>query len=361
MNSWKQTFFLITVVVITSLTGCVSKEHEPHSKAITVMTYNVENLFDTMDDPGKEDETYLPIEMKKSARHRAKCAGLARAWWRQQCLEEDWSESKIKRKLKRLADVILQVKKGQGPDILILQEVENFNILERLRQNHLAQHGFKHAILIEGPDKRGIDVAMLSKLELDGSPQLHPVDLSDDSSASDKKKKVRPTRGILQSTFQLPGGEKLYVLGVHFPSQGSPTEARLKALATLTKVRSQLPKEAYVIAGGDFNITAKEDGQKALFKTIEDQWVVSHQVGCEDCQGTHSYRGSWSFLDVLLFSKNFLSEKWVVDKKSIRIPNKSLYQKNHFGGPARFNGGMSQVGVSDHWPLAVDIVPGVVR
>ena len=32
--------------------------------SITVMSYNVENLFDSLDDPGKDDKAYLPIKTK---------------------------------------------------------------------------------------------------------------------------------------------------------------------------------------------------------------------------------------------------------------------------------------------------------
>ncbi len=353
-----------TAALFFVLIGCVSKQYTPKKNAITVMTYNVENLFDTLDDPGKEDETYLPIEMKKTVKHRAQCAKLSREWYRKQCLETDWSESKIERKIGRLADVILQVKDGQGPDVLILQEVENLNVLERLRQNGLQKAGYKEAILIEGPDERGIDVAILSKLPQAGKAKLHEIKLDyidRKTGKVDPTKPARPTRGILQAQLQLPDGEVLTVFGVHFPSQSGPTALRRKALSVLEKVRSSLPKNSYVIAAGDFNITTEEDGKEGLFEEVSKNWMVSHKVGCDQCNGTHNYRGNWSFLDVILFSKNFQSEKWVLDKKSIRVPNKSLYQLDFWGGPARFNDGLSQKGVSDHWPLAADLIPGSVR
>ena len=59
------------VLTVLFITGCISNEHQASKGALTVMTYNVENLFDSLDDPGKDDETYLPIEVKKTARHRA--------------------------------------------------------------------------------------------------------------------------------------------------------------------------------------------------------------------------------------------------------------------------------------------------
>lgn len=356
--------FILLFLLIWAFNGCVSKGYQTPKNAITVMTYNVENLFDSLDDPGKQDETYLPIEKKKTQKHRNECAKLGRDWYRQQCMESDWSESKIQRKIGRLADVILQVKDGQGPDILIMQEVENLNILERLRQNGLAKAGYTEAILIEGPDERGIDVAMLSKLPQAAPAVLHPIKLYEvdrKTGKFDTKKEGRPTRGILQAQFKMPDGKTLTVLGVHFPSQGGPTILRREALKTLSEVRKKLPKNSYVIAAGDFNITRTEDAKEGLFAEVATDWLISHQVGCENCQGTHSYRGDWSFLDVMLFSKNFQDSPWKVDTESIRIPNQSLYQLNHWGAPARFDDGVSQKGVSDHWPMAVDILPQETR
>lgn len=325
------------------------------------MTYNVENLFDNLDDQGKEDETYLPIEVKRTAQHRRKCARVSRDYYRKLCMNTDWSDAKIKRKLKRLADVILQIKNGQGPDVLIMQEVENLNVLERLRLNHLKGKGYLKSILIEGPDKRGIDVAIMSKLPQAGKAKLNIIDLSvadKEKKKADKNWKARPTRGILQARFQLPDDKKLTVFGVHFPSQGSPTPYRKVAVTTLNKLKKKLAPSEYVIAAGDFNITTKEDAKEGLFsKDLAKEWMVSHLIGCNSCEGTHSYRGDWSFLDAILFSKNFRGEVWVVDRKSIRVANKSIYQKNHYGAPARFRDGKNQKGVSDHWPLAADIVP----
>lgn len=357
------------------IVSCASKEYQSKTNGLTVMTYNVENLFDALDDKGKEDETYLPLSMKKSNSHKLKCQGLKKEHYRKSCLENDWNETKISRKLGRLADVVKQVKKGQGPDVLIMQEVENLSILTRFKENHLKGMGYKEVVLIEGPDKRGIDIGMISKLRLKAKPQLHEIDLKpayqevNELSDEDMKKekdldeKVRPTRGILQAQFALPDGKSLTIFGVHFPSQGSKTPYRKQALATLEEVRAKLPKNEYVIAAGDFNITMKEDSEKKLLTSDEmkKHWLVSHLWGCEGCDGTHNYRGEWSFLDVMLFSHNFKYGSWRVNPKSIRIPNKSIYQVNRFGNPARYRDGRGQLGVSDHWPLAVDLEPKEVR
>ncbi len=345
------------IIFLFVISSCVSKEYQTPPQALTVMTFNVENLFDNLDDPGKDDSTYLPIDSKKSAQHRAECQKAGKDHWIKQCLEDDWSDQKIKRKLKRLADVILQIKEGRGPDILILQEVENLNILERLRINYLSKAGYKPSILIEGPDERGIDVAMLSRLTLAKPPKLNKINLTKINPKTKKKEPTRPTRGILQAQFLLPDGQKLTVMGVHFPSQGAPTRMRKIAVDRLIEIKKSLPQDEYVVVGGDFNITSKEDAKQGYFhKDLSEYFLVSHQIGCDQCLGTHNYRGEWSFLDVLLFSKNFKHGSWKVIPKSIRLANKSLYQIDQWGGPARFRGGTGQKGVSDHFPVAADFV-----
>jgi endonuclease/exonuclease/phosphatase family metal-dependent hydrolase len=370
-KSLKYSFLLLLI-----LNSCVSSKNISEASRVRLMTYNVENLFDNLDDPNKEDETYLSLKSKNSQAHKTKCNKIKIPHYKKECLNLDWSDQKIEIKLKRLADVILQNNDGVGPDILILAEVENINILERLRTGFLQNANYKKAILIEGPDERGIDVAILSRLELNSPPQLNSIDLSNldkkyknkkssKKSRSLKNKKNnkknfdlignRPTRGILQAQFILPNKELLTVFACHFPSQGSPTSFRLRAIETLNKLKSLLPSSEYVIAAGDFNITKEEDLKENLItKSLGDEWLISHKLGCKDCKGTHNYRGHWSFLDLILFSKNFDEGLWHIDSKSIEVGQKSQYQLKG-DTPARFEDGRLSVGVSDHLPLIAEI------
>ena len=361
---FKTTFSLSLYLSLTLsflLSGCVSKKPDvfPIKGAISVMAFNVENLFDTLDDPGKRDETYIP-RSRKTPRMLAKCSGLAKSHWRQSCQYTDWTEKVLHRKMKRIADVIKQVKSGQGPEIVILPEVENKAVMETLREEYLSGLGYRESVLIEGPDLRGVDVAILTKLEVVGS-QSHRVELE---RAGGAIKKLRsPTRDIIQADLKLPDGRVLTVLGVHFPAPHNPTGARLQAIHRLNEIKRALPKGRLVIAGGDFNITSREENDKALYeKGLGDEWAISHELGCEKCKGTYYYHRdtSWSFLDALLFSKEMLPQSrgpWKVLVQSIRTPTQSLYQVSRYGTPARYREGKGKVGVSDHWPIAAEVVP----
>ena len=130
--------------------------------AVTIMTFNVQNLFDNIDDAGKDDKAYLPIEAKLDDAHIAECNEIPVESWRKECLELDWSDGAIDYKLEVLGETIRQIGDGQGPDIIAFQEVENAAILDRLRVEQLPDSGYLPAILIEGQDLRGIDVAFLS-------------------------------------------------------------------------------------------------------------------------------------------------------------------------------------------------------
>lgn len=351
--------FILTAVFLNLQRVSLAKQklEDLKDSKITIMTFNLENLFDTKDDPLKDDETYLPLKVKnESPDLLKKCKSLKSKDWKQQCLTLDWSPKVLQSKMKRIADVILKSHSQVGPDIIILQEVENLEVLEELRKNHLSAHYPHPAILIEGPDKRGIDVAILSKLKIKSETKIHNLTFTAEGKL--EKSRLPVTRGILEAEFMLPDNTPLSVFGVHFPSQGTPSPARRQALEQLKKLMDERAKTNLVVAGGDFNITAFEEKHNKYFDKLSIDYLVSHLVGCKACRGSNYFhpRRSWSFLDVLIFSKNFNSPEmnWSLDRSSVRVFNKSLYQNNKWGSPEKFDF-KKQQGVSDHWPVLADI------
>ena len=339
-----------------SATGNDRAATEPAGEAsVTIMAFNVENLFDNVDDPGKDDRTYLALADKQTREHKAACNEIEVDRWREQCLDWDWNDAIIEKKLGVVAGVILQVGNGRGPDIVALQEVENIGILERLRTDYLAAAGYDPAILIEGDDRRGIDVAFLTRLELAEPPTLHRIDFTGVG-----EDRVYDTRGILEATFVRPDGSLLTGYSVHFPAPFHPTEMREAAYRKLNALRAALPADRDAFAAGDFNTTAVEDREKdMLARFARPYWTVAHEVGCEGCKGTSYYapRDDWSFLDMILWSPaSDRGEKttWELRADSVRIANAAPAQVRPNGTPWRFEmpGG---AGVSDHWPVVVTI------
>jgi len=320
-------------------------------ESVSIMTINFQNLFDNVDDPEKDDKAYLPIEAKQSKAHIAACNEIPVESWRDECLNLDWSDAAVEHKLSILADTIKQVDDGRGADIIAVQEVENVSVLERLRNEYLADSGYRPAILIEGTDARGIDSAFLSRLPLAEPPILHPLVLDE------FPERAGDTRGVLEATFELPDGSLLTGFAVHFPAPYHPTEMRVLAYEHLTALRDKLPPERNVFAAGDFNTTSTEDEQKKLLaRYVRPFWKVSNDA-CMECPGTYYYArdNNWSFLDMILFSQAS-SEKttWRIRADSVQLANRNPAQVTENNTPERYNSA-ARTGVSDHWPIVLTL------
>ena len=314
-------------------------------ETISIMTFNVENLFDNNHDAGKNDETYLPVARKTSKNHIEKCKQIKVRRWRDQCLYWDWNDAVVERKLNVIADSIKQVNQGQGPDIIAFQEIENLSILERLRNEKLSGLGYQPGVLIEGKDRRGIDVAFLSKYQAVGA-KLHEIKFP-----KSQKRRVGDTRPILETTFKLPTGDLLTGLAVHFPAPYHPTEMRESAYTALNNVVSGLPEDRAVFAAGDFNTTREEDANKNMLERwVRPTWQVAHDL-CKGCPGTSYYppKDDWSFLDMIFWRA---SDKW--EMSASYLANQTKPQRNRDGTPKRFKLPEAS-GVSDHWPLVLEI------
>ncbi|MEX1099674.1 MAG: endonuclease/exonuclease/phosphatase family protein, partial [Bacteriovoracaceae bacterium] len=278
-------------------------------KSFTLMSYNVENLFDTIHDPGKEDYTYLPLKVKNASQDiQDYCNSITNDYYRKACLETDWSEDILSKKLANLAKVISSFDKGKGADILVLQEVENKSVLISLVKEKLKGLGYDHISLIEGPDSRGIDAAIVSKFPI-VKEKLHLVDLDG---------VAKETRGILQADIQI-GPNLVSVFSNHWPSQANPSEARYIAAQTLLSAALQSNAQA-VIAAGDFNSIDK-DHPHGINLVIKPEFYLAREEaqnrGFQVFAGSHWYRGEWGTLDKILILKN---------TKSSVVPKYSSFQ-----------------------------------
>ena len=96
-----------------------------NAEKVSVMTFNVENLFDNKDDPKRVDETYIALKDKQTAKHLDGCNLIEVKSWRDSCLYLDWNDEVIDIKLQNLSRVIL----SEDVDIIGFQEVENIGML----------------------------------------------------------------------------------------------------------------------------------------------------------------------------------------------------------------------------------------
>ena len=272
--------------------------------------------------------------------------------WRDECLNLDWDDATLHHKLTVVAGTIRQANGGRGADIIALQEVENLAVLERLRREYLGDLGYLPAILVEGADKRGIDVAFLARLPLVGEPVLHPLEFT-----AEFADRATDTRGVLQATFELPDGSLLTGFSVHFPAPFHPTAMRSTAYKHLNALQRTVPPDHNVFAAGDFNTTSTEDVQQGMLKQFaQPTWTLAHQF-CDGCPGTHYYSRDdiWSFLDLILYAPaEDAGSRWQLDPESVRLATDFKEQLREDGSPKRYDAA-ARAGVSDHLPLLIEI------
>ena len=352
----------LVVLALTGFTGCQSSSPgsqnppasgdqpngpttEKSAQEISVMTFNVENMFDATHDEGTEDYTYLPLSKKNDPEVQAYCKSVTNPGYRDECFSLDWNEGVVKFKLSQVGKVIRFVEKGNGPDNILFAEVENIKVLSHLFDTELKDLGYKTVVLIEGFDTRGIDVGFASKFPIAKTtkPMLHRIPFSDP--------KASKSRGILEVTVELPNKKNLTFLVAHFPSQSNPTQWRRDAYEFAAGLMKKYESEGRaVVFGGDLNTLKAEDEESGYFsKIMSDVANVSHLVGCKNCKGSHYYRGEWSFLDVLNFGKGLSNAGLELDVNSISIVRAPVHLKPD-GSPKRFDSEKME-GVSDHLPL----------
>ena len=194
-----------------------------------VVSWNIENLFDTHHDSLKNDREFLPDAM----RH--------------------WNYSRYKKKLADIARVITAIGEWNPPALVGLCEVENDTVLRDLtRRSPLKELDYRY-VMTDSPDSRGIDVALLYQRDLFKL-------LSSRSISIPPLKQHRPTRDLLHVSGLLLTEDTLDVFVCHLPSRsGGAKESepyRLHAAQILrTEADSILHKRLHpqVIIMGDFN------------------------------------------------------------------------------------------------------------
>ena len=315
------------------------------SDTLFVASWNLENLFDTVDDPGKIDEEFLPGSKK------------------------DWTNERLDKKLFNLARVIHAMNNNNGPDILGVCEVEHESLLKDMITKYLPGINYKIAYK-ESPDERGIDNGLLynaDKLKL-LSIYADTVHLN----FSDK------TRLILNANLLLKeSGDTLHVFENHWPSRYGGVEKteikREKAASTLRKrVNSYLAqsKNSKIIIMGDFN---DEPGNESVLKVLDAQpydcnspgslqnlkdgnilFNISYkkfQIG----EGTYKYRNDWNMLDQIILSSNLIfgKVKYLCNSFQIFKPDFLVEQSGKYkGNPFPTYGGSKYLGgYSDHFPV----------
>ena len=313
-----------------------------------IMEYNVENLFDTIPSAQYDDSEFTP-----HGTHQ-------------------WTSSRYWAKQGRLARVIVAAGGDDPVELVGLIEVENDTVLHHLtRRTSLARLGYEY-ILTNGPDLRGINVALLYQ-----PGRFRPfrneglrVPIVDGQ---------RPTRDVLLVEGLLPTLDTLSVFVAHFPSRRggrAETEAHRcrAALVIRHKVDSiqQQRPGALIVVLGDMNDEAQDASLKNVLRVEGAETDVFREdalydvmptcVEHQEITGTYLFQQEWNSIDHIILSGAFynvdaplqaskvcriLAYPFLLSPANSDFPITYRPKRNYSG--AFYNGGFS-----DHLPLLME-------
>jgi len=333
-------FFKLTifVTIVFVLFASCSKDKYKNKRNLTIAFYNVENLFDTVNEPGKRDGEFTPDGSKK------------------------WTADRYQNKLDTLARVLSSINKNELPEIIGLCEVENRKVVVDLANSGQLAKGNYEVIHFESPDFRGIDCALLYRPDEFKVIESFPVKVSF------KDNPDYTTRDILYVKGRTLNREEFHIFVNHWPSRiGGVEKTEPKrvevALILKSKIDSVLAtsSKAKIIVLGDMN---DEPSNKSLVEILSAQKPGSQNAELvnlmypihENKMGSYNYRGNWNMLDNIVISTNLLDKKGFecIDKKGFVYSKQWMEHKNRNGqiSPCRTYGGPNYYGgISDHFPV----------
>lgn len=341
----KRKIYSLAVLLMLFVTLSATAQ-EKRYEVYGVGFYNLENLFDTIHDYGKNDYEYLPDGTNK------------------------WGTLKYTNKLKNMATVLNEMATDVipvGMAAVGVSEVENSRVLEDL-VNHeiLAPRGWDF-VHIEGPDKRGVDCALLY------NPQLFkPVNSKLAPYTTEDNDTTYKTRGFLIVSGEM-GGELVHIIVNHWPSRYASSPARERAGVLVRDLKDSLlaeMPESRVIIMGDMNDDPDDKSLKSCLGALRDKddienatdlynpwWDILRRRG----HGTLKYRGKWNLFDQVILSGNLVNN----DRSTLELYKTEIFSRNYlFQQEGRYKGntlrthagGVWLNGYSDHLPVIVYLV-----
>jgi exonuclease III len=331
----------------------VNAQQKRTYKIQTIAFYNLENLFDTINDPTKFDEASPMMELKTNR------------------------SNVYKKKAHNMASVIAKIGSKvshNSPAILGVSEVENREVIEDVVNDPLLVSKDYGIIHYQSPDARGIDVALLyqKKLFTPISTSSHELKIFDDLS----HKRVY-TRDQLLVSGNLDG-DLIHVIVNHWPSRsGGEARSRPKRVAAaklsnhLVDSLQGIDPYAKVFIMGDLNDDPTNSSVKDVLKTEKNKEKVKfkgiynpYENFFKNGMGTTAYRDSWSLFDQILITKPLLEKNY----SSFSFYKAGIFNRQYLttttgqyrGYPFRSwsNGGFSN-GFSDHFPVYIYVIKEV--
>jgi predicted extracellular nuclease len=307
----------------------------------------VENLFDTINDPNKNDEDFLPDGNNR------------------------WNSWRYHQKLKNTYKVITAVGGWEPPDVIGFCEIENRLVLEELiKKTPLRNYNYEVAHH-ESPDNRGIDVGLIYRPDKFKVLQDEPLNVSFENDDNFR------TRDILYVKALVFDKDTLHVFVNHWPSRlGGALESEVKRIQAASVARKKidyilsLQPDANILLMGDFNdypddksmsetLRAKKKSDIAKPDDLVNLMFDIH----EKHDGSHKYQNHWGALDQIIVAPLMMSSQHAlriknqtatVFKADFLIKNDERWMGTK---PFRTYEGFKYTGgFSDHLPVFVDLI-----
>ena len=288
----------------------------------TAMFWNLENFFDTKDDPLTADDDYTAF-----GRFR-------------------WGRRRFESKRNRIAKTIISLKDvyGKFPAVVGMAEIENASVLWRLvNLTPLAKLGYKY-VHRDSPDRRGIDVALLYR-ESEFKPlQTDFYEVILDSDPAFRTRLILKCMGVL-------GVDTVCFFVVHFPSKYGGAQESLPGREAAARVLLSAADSGHaVIAMGDFN-----EQRPALIPMLQpfEPVLPFNAKGSAEAEGTIKFKGEWETIDHFFYLGKMHLRSFIYSPSFLIEEDKTYLGVKPFRtfiGP-KYNGG-----VSDHLPIVLMIL-----
>lgn len=333
----KLNYFAFIVVCIFAYTTNAQPQKWKNKKYLTVVSYNVENLFDTINEPTKNDKEFLP-ESKKA-----------------------YSGKRYYNKLNMLSEVISSINSNELPEIIGLTEIENRRVLKDLTNTDALKLANYKIVHEEGPDPRGIDCALIYRPDVFKYLSHESIVVRFPFLNNARTRDILYVKGLIKK-------DTVHIYVNHWTSRRGGVEKsepkRVQAASVLKKhVDSILHsnKLSRIIIMGDFNDTPENKSLKEVInagkhsdsKQFTNLMYQLHDEG----KGTYYFRGNYDMIDNLIVSEQLLKthkgvrvfepKGWIfspdficyTNKNGDKSPNKTYGGSNYYGG------------YSDHFPI----------
>ena len=325
--------------------------------------YNLENLFDIYNDPVKNDEEFLPEGKNK------------------------WTEAKYQKKVQNMAKVIRSMKEENGVwhALLGVSEIENRLVLEDLVWDEQIREANYQIIHYDGPDRRGVDVALLYKPEVFTFLDSESIPFTFEGSSiewiqSKEERDYFRTRDILM-VHGLIDGEHFAIYVAHLPSRSGGkkggNQLRDRGGEIMYNHAMEMQKKhpgIKIVCMGDMNDNPTDPsmaeylhGREFMEDVTDADFFSPFTSMLKAGFGSLAYQGVWNIYDLLLVN-NALAHPQDGTFGLLQLHKKGYYGRiynpkfltnqsgQYKGTPFRtFSNGAFIGGYSDHYPTYIVI------